>query len=164
MPTGWRQQGIILAILALLTGTSCALSEGDVFILPEGYRGVVFVVFDQPDGQAEMRQGSNRLFKIPASGVLKMKDPSRRGWSIPDKYYFEEKTDRNSIRYEHNLPANDKREVIVSGYSDGKIFLNGDTIEFLQFFVGNSDEIQLASDSMDHSLGLINVLDPADTK
>jgi hypothetical protein len=57
------------------------------YLIPEGYRGNVMVVFNQKDGRDEEYQGRRRLYRIPLTGVLFTKFKDEEGF-INEEYYY----------------------------------------------------------------------------
>ncbi|MEJ8756690.1 hypothetical protein WG947_06775 [Pontibacter sp. H259] len=43
----------------------------DIFLIPEGYRGQVVIIYGQEEGQPKEYEGRWRVYKIPESGKLK---------------------------------------------------------------------------------------------
>jgi len=44
--------------------------ERETYLIPEGYKGTVLVIFNQPDGEKPEYENSRRIYRIPATGVL----------------------------------------------------------------------------------------------
>jgi len=57
------------------------------YLIPEGYRGNVMVVFNQKDGQDEAYEGRRRIYRIPLTGVLFTKFKDEEGF-INEEYYY----------------------------------------------------------------------------
>lgn len=70
-------------------------AEHEVHLLPEGFRGPVVIIFDQPAGAPEERDGRARLYRVPPNGVLRTQLPFNDGWSAPD-YFFLDRSGRRS--------------------------------------------------------------------
>jgi hypothetical protein len=43
----------------------------DIFLIPEGFRGQVIVLYGQSDGQPKEFDGNWRIYRVPQSGILK---------------------------------------------------------------------------------------------
>jgi hypothetical protein len=52
-------------------------------VLPIGYRGWVYVVFDSPNGVTTEYDGRRRVYRIPGDGVLVTQARPNDGWSVP---------------------------------------------------------------------------------
>ena len=58
-------------------------------MLPDGYTGWVTILFGQPDGKRVKYEEGKRVYRIPESGVLKLKTNLNDGWQSPeDKEYL----------------------------------------------------------------------------
>lgn len=56
-------------------------AQDEIYILPDGYRGAVIVLFDEADGTPEkFDEDGNRVFEIPFSGILKTKFSFQEGF------------------------------------------------------------------------------------
>lgn len=62
----------------------------DIFLIPNGYRGKVVILYDQKNGEEEEFEGNYRVYKIPTNGILKTKFKVKGdSWNIGDaKFYF----------------------------------------------------------------------------
>lgn len=58
-----------------------------IYLIPEGYRGNVMVVFNQADGQDREYEGRKRVYRIPSTGVLFSKFKDEQGF-INEEYYY----------------------------------------------------------------------------
>lgn len=70
----------ICTILITLLFQSCQTQRvPEVFLLPENHKGFFVVVYDQPNGQENIRSNNEILYRIPSSGVLFIKDKYKPG-------------------------------------------------------------------------------------
>lgn len=70
---------LVWAVIAL--GGGCRNKVPETHILPFGYTGKVYIIFNQKDGlPKEYCQNGSRLYRIPKSGILKSKFKSNYGW------------------------------------------------------------------------------------
>ncbi|MGX9987484.1 DUF6843 domain-containing protein [Soonwooa purpurea] len=65
-------------------------SSKDIFLIPNGFRGKVVILYDQKNGTEKEYEGNFRVYKIPKNGILKTKFKVKGdSWDIGDaKYYF----------------------------------------------------------------------------
>jgi hypothetical protein len=77
--------GITVAIGIFFTYRS--FTTPATYLIPEGYRGNVMVVFNQADGRDEEYEGRRRIYRIPATGVLFTKFDDEEGF-INEEYYY----------------------------------------------------------------------------
>ncbi len=61
----------VLPLLAFGAFTWYSSASANVFLIPEGYKGRVLIVHSCEDGVEKEFEGMRRVYRIPASGVLK---------------------------------------------------------------------------------------------
>ena len=59
--------------------------KGCMYMLPDGFKGMATVFFNDPSGKPEKRNGEKRIFEIPASGMLYTQSVYRKKWN---NYYY----------------------------------------------------------------------------
>ena len=74
-------------MLLLSSLVACRSGEKELTLLPDGYTGPVLVLYEQRDGQPREYRGNWRIFRIPASGVLKTQF-NRQYYSPDAEYYY----------------------------------------------------------------------------
>ena len=135
-----------------------AMEIPERYLLPEDFRGVVYVVFDQENGQEKEYEGFHRVYRIPESGILFTQfSPNEEVYSIQE-FFFEgingkrtklEELDHrqfngpNTINPRSNEPPRDSLAVFnqrTTGRvlaSDGQNYYN-----YKALTIGKYDEIQ----------------------
>jgi len=68
------------------------VAEPEIVILPEGFNGTAYVVFDIETGAPPDRDGSARVYRIPATGVLFTQDTPNEGQQPITNYFIESST------------------------------------------------------------------------
>lgn len=147
----WRWLGLIIngaAIVlyaAVITGIGVLLikTTNRRFIIPEGYKGDVYIFYSDPTGKPATHEASI-TFRVPSDGVLFTTAPVVGGWTR-DEYYFQK---RNGIqrrienlwsttvqRTPENL-ANDKDIGIFFPRSGTIGDSTGCTVKYEAFYVG----------------------------
>ena len=63
-------------------------AETSLYCLPNHFVGDVLILFDQPAGAPVEYRGSTRLYRIPATGVLRTQFKPNYGWHSPDQFYY----------------------------------------------------------------------------
>jgi len=76
--------GIPLTIVGYFFYNSFTTPER--YLIPENYRGPVYVIFNQKDGQTKEYEGNRRLYRIPSTGVLFTQFKDEQGWINQDYY------------------------------------------------------------------------------
>jgi len=72
-------------------------AEPEVHLLPAGYEGPVIIILNVPNGAPKEREGKARLFRIPASGVLRTQYGPNDGWNAPAFFYVDRAGHRTPI-------------------------------------------------------------------
>jgi hypothetical protein len=93
---GWRISGYvlhsgILAINAAICLGVAALYFGSTtekFLIPEGYKGDVYVIYNASDGAHEQRTRRQVTYVIPSDGVLRTRGPMIRNFT-KSKYFYQ---------------------------------------------------------------------------
>ena len=142
---------LLLAIGVYIWQTE--IGDGEMFILPEGYRGVVFILYDQKNGEPVRYEQGKRLYEIPPNGILKTQFSLNTGWHSPGKYYYKENGKLIEIPY-----AFDDRDIEAKKAIESKVHVccpssgqagkdpNDAPVVFGQFYVGTNEEIHEASE------------------
>ncbi|RZF84824.1 hypothetical protein EXT46_03075 [Pseudoalteromonas sp. CO325X] len=78
--------GFITALLPACTEVK--ESEPTIYLIPEGYVGSLYIVFNAPNGQPPKYEGNSRVYHIPPSGVLVTQMDANEGWIASDKIQF----------------------------------------------------------------------------
>jgi hypothetical protein len=66
---------IILALCTVIAGATTFVyrhftHSSSICLLPQGYTGDVYIIYDQKNGSTEEYEGNSRVYRIPANGVL----------------------------------------------------------------------------------------------
>lgn len=148
-----------LLLLTLLLGVGLYLwqteiGDDEIFILPAGYRGVVFILYDQKNGEPVKYQQGKRVYEIPPNGVLKTQFSLNTGWRRFGEYYYKENGDLVKIPY----VIDDKDTETDKSFDPDKIHVcctsSGQAgrgpmespVTFGQFYVGTEEDISKAAE------------------
>ncbi len=61
--------------------------EKETYLIPEGYKGTVLVIFNQPNGEKPEYEDGRRIYRIPQSGVLFTQLKDEQG-IINQEYFY----------------------------------------------------------------------------
>jgi len=135
-------------LLAMLFITQCQQEvKESVYILPDNYTGYVVVIFDQPDGVEREMLNDKSVYRIPDNGILKTQDRSILGSVQRPSFYFGKVSDSKKIEFVSTAEQLPKNKVVAFGGSTGRANkdLEGrDAVEFIQYFIGNEGQIDIA--------------------
>lgn len=70
-----------------------------VYLMPSGYVGSVIILYDQPDGVVPDVEGGYYVYKIPASGVLKVRTPAYVGIVNLKYFYVDQDGERQEVKH-----------------------------------------------------------------
>jgi hypothetical protein len=159
---------VIFVLLLASAFNICNMQIGDdeVFILPDGYRGVVFILYNQPNGNPVKYELEKRVYEIPSNGILKTQFSFNVGWHHFGKYFYKQGDKLveipfvldNEIVGTGSLVGPDT--VYACCVSTGKSYYNNGTgfVEFEKFYIGTKEEISKASKEAEkiHIVDLVN--------
>jgi len=61
--------------------------EKETYLIPEGYKGTVLVIFNQPDGEKPEHEDDRRIYRIPQTGILFTQLKDEQG-IINQEYFY----------------------------------------------------------------------------
>ena len=95
----WHFQLIAIGLPLGYVGFSIinAFARPETFLLPDDFRGVVYVIYDEQIGEPKDYEGLRRVYKIPATGVLFTKFPQTQGIHNRKFYYVTPNGDRKEL-------------------------------------------------------------------
>ena len=131
----------------------------DLFLIPEGFRGKVVILYNQKDGQEKEFEGKYRVYKIPSTGILKTKfEVKGDSWNIGDaKYYYINGTEKISIKQYCLYCEKEKIDTIsiqaIPG--EGGSFsstANENSIHYLSFYIDIPNKFFKPTNNIDQTL------------
>jgi|SRR5471030_1166866 hypothetical protein len=134
---------IILATFSFFLGTT-----DERILIPEGYRGTVYIFYNVKSGQGVDKTFKSLNLTVPDSGVLLVRDPMFTGWTRT--VYLYARPDGISRRLLGSWPDGTKKmdELLKSDNDVGVFFpraggvtIPGCTAEYEQFSVGTKAEL-----------------------
>lgn len=80
---------VVVVVLYLFSFVSSYLTrpEKETYLIPEGYKGTVLVIFNQPNGEKPEYEDGRRIYRIPQSGVLFTQLKDEQG-IINQEYFY----------------------------------------------------------------------------
>jgi len=164
----------LLFVGILFSSSSCSLIPTDgVYLLPEGFRGGVVILFDQPYGIRTETEGGRYVYLIPDDGVLRATNSPPTGIIGRDYYFVAAGGQRMKIDYlritgdrsVQGFPQN-KFGNITQHQHDNKIYImnaggigsfntpNG-TVQFTSFIVSTPKDSAQAYREMENRISEI---------
>lgn len=130
---------IIFGLAALYFG-----STKERFLIPNDYKGDVYVVYGVPEGESLNKTPSGLTYRIPKDGVLWVRGPMMRDWTRTEYYYQPESGHLEHISNFwlstiHPTPENlaNDRDIGVFFPRTGRFTdSTGCSVEYRQFYVG----------------------------
>lgn len=74
-----------------------AFARPETFLLPDNFKGVVYIIYDEQIGAPKEFEGLRRVYRIPNTGVLFTKFPQTHGIHNRKFYYVNQKGDRKEL-------------------------------------------------------------------
>ncbi len=148
------EMGNLIAIMmSVFLGYSCNNNdrEGELYNLPEGFRGVVVVIYDQEDGEEKeyfdpkTKDGVKlRVYNIPENGVLKTKFSPNLGeaptTAIRVFYDFFDESNRKEIKISGHDFMDEGYDIIKAQSFHYGHYCFPNKIPFTSFEVGNRSD------------------------
>lgn len=72
-------------------------AEHAIHLIPAGYEGPVLIIYGEPGGARERREGKARVYEIPADGVLRTQFGPNPGWAAPDYFHVDARGQRTPV-------------------------------------------------------------------
>jgi hypothetical protein len=147
---------IAIAVLGELVYLQSSTAK-EVFILPQGFKGIVLIAYDQENGLDDVVSGGKLIYKIPQNGVIRLK---RKTASLLTQswYYFEDKNGKKTEFFYCFDPSDMKKnadKVYAFGRSNGGYENVTGKVTMTTFLVGTEKD----SDSLSRKLEKFNPLE-----
>ena len=136
-------------LIALLSAcTEVKKREPTLYLIPDGYVGSLYIIFNAPNGQPPKYEGDSRVYEIPPTGVLVTQMDANEGWieSSRLQYFYVSNTgNRTPISGDSastekvSINAEKTRTVYGGGLGHIEPFYGCDVI-FQDFTVGTDAE------------------------
>jgi uncharacterized lipoprotein YehR (DUF1307 family) len=144
-----RNLSILMGLSFLIILLSCRQKgEQEIYVLPNGYTGLVLVILNQKDGVPEKYAGKSRVYEIPETGILKTQFSNNEGWTELPQFYYDRIEKQNQISVKMDYEDISLDEVNATLVSTGVAYRNIDgtgEIKFVEFYVGTKTQIDEAS-------------------
>lgn len=134
---------IALPIFILFT-IGCKPTEGEIIVLPSGFKGYIVIIFNQVTGSPSVYNDGKRVYKIPLNGILKSQFSENNNWVGLTSFYYK------TITAESKLPSFIEFDKIPQSTTVGFIGSSGNAnkdlagkqrVAFTFFYVGTKSEI-----------------------
>lgn len=111
--------GIFIWALYAFYNQSDRTNPRDILI-PEGYRGKIYIIFEQPCGVEISEENGREIYKIPESGVLICKNKEEKGITDYNYFFISDSGERRAIPYNYTDSEN-RNTVIIQGAGNGTV-------------------------------------------
>lgn len=141
----WQSIIGVLPLLAFYIYIQLNKPSDDIFIIPENYKGVVRVIYDQKDGAVEEFEEDKRVYRIPNNGILKTRFKVK-GNSIKEGVYYYENDEKERViikTYYGAKPVLDSTAIYVHhGVSGTRTNKDGKTIYYKEVIIGTEGDVK----------------------
>lgn len=137
---------LIYLYLIVLILSGCTSGEEEEYLLPEGYVGTVYIIFDQKTGIPPKYDEGKRLYEIPANGILRTQFNTNEGWhGIPIYYYIDSYNKKLPITFQLENKNIKKDSLQVCCIQNGNGYKeSNEIVKYERFFIGNQSQIDSA--------------------
>ncbi len=130
---------IILSVATIFFG-----STSERFLIPDGYKGDVYVVYGARDGESLNKAMWRVTYRIPQDGILRTQMPTIPRWTRAEYYYEKQDGSLEQIRNFWPTTIHPTAENLANHKDLGVFFprtgkftdANGCSVQFEQFYVG----------------------------
>ena len=136
---------IVISIIAMWGLLGCKHSQAETYLIPEGFKGRVNVIFNQSKGESPTYENGRRVYQIPVNGILVTQFKDEYGIVDHQYYYVDGNGNKKPLRifrYEYNKDGTTKW--IIKDKHETGIFLDGTTggygnsnIKYQEFIVSD---------------------------
>jgi|SRR4051794_8489411 hypothetical protein len=152
--------GCVLAFDLMMVFGLAALYFGSTkerFLIPEGYRGDVYVVYSAQDGESLNETRWAVTYRIPKDGILRVRGPLKHNWTRTEYFYQLETGNLERIRNFWPSTIHPTPENLTNDRDMGVFFprtgtstdLAGCSTEFQLFYVGTKAHLLTTYKSLD---------------
>ena len=134
---------LVLSVVCFIL-LNCTSADESIIVIPEGYVGPVLVVFGQKNGETQEYLKGKRLYRINEDGLLKSQFDSNDGWSEVPSFYYSQVLKENKIPFVGRTSRLPIDKIVAHGGVVGSY----KKMKFVQYFIGNKEDIFLAYDSL----------------
>jgi len=130
---------IILGLTTMFFG-----SAKERFLIPDGYKGDVFVLYGAQDGEVLNKSRGEVTYRIPEDGILQTREPMLRGSTRTEYYYLRQDSSLEHIRNFWPTTIHPTAENLANDKDIGVYFprtgtftdSTGCSVQFEQFYIG----------------------------
>lgn len=157
------KRNILLNLLFLSVLISCQKGESTIYLIPDGYKGAVQVVFDQDGssinyknksgqetpytkqlGKPAKYDGGSRVYEISEGGILLTQQKENRGSFVREYFYVDNNGNRKKLKLisHSDIQSNNVKdwdELVVFDMGSGSY---GKAISYERFMVASLNEIK----------------------
>ena len=92
--------GILLLSSLEFMGSCKQQLEAEIYLVPKGYQGAVYIIFNQKSGVSPKYENKMRLYEIPLNGILQTQFKPNEEWhNLPLCFYVDDYGKRFEIPY-----------------------------------------------------------------
>lgn len=151
---GLRSAHLCLLLTTLLACAGCSRSEE--FLIPEAYRGDVFIVTGIPTGEAPQEDWLTNVYRIPPTGILVSTETASPAWHFSRYFYVDEEGGRKALPIVassiHDTAANRSDETPIVWFPRSGSISGSQlpcSVEFQQFYVGSRAHLSSRDPAVD---------------
>jgi hypothetical protein len=129
-----------------------------VYILPQGFKGVVLIAYGQEDGEEDVREDGKTIYRIPQNGILKLK--RKEAVSLSQSWHYFEDSQGNRKEFYYCYPPCEEMKknpdkIFAYGRSNGASLEDDYELRRTIFLVGTAND----TDSLSKAAEKINAIE-----
>lgn len=94
---------IIVLIVGYLFWHATSSADNEIHLLPKGFTGIVIIRFNAENGKEKRYEDGDRVYEIPANGILDTKFDYNEGVSDYPKFYYVDNGKRTPIPLKYKV-------------------------------------------------------------
>src|SRR5471032_128679 len=71
---------IVLMTSCIIYSCKSEIGESETILLPNNYKGAIYIIYDQKQGQPGKYEKGSRIFEVPENGIIRSQLPPNNGW------------------------------------------------------------------------------------
>jgi hypothetical protein len=144
-------RAVVTYLLAFLIVGCGGQVDTSVVVLPRNYKGLVIIIYDQPNGIPISKKGGKVLHQVPGNGIVLTQDEDHFGSYNLTTFYYESIADSNQLKRALTFEEVGNDPVVYGGRVSriNRSAQEMEDVRYISYCVGNRDEILDCQNNID---------------